>query len=114
MTMTHNECLRVAEAIVAKYKAGKCIPSTADYKQLLVWANDETQVLQVRFNKINVDTVVATQCRRHARQQRHQRMRAAARGQQLLQLPQRIDHGALRLVAHTLKSSSASVGALKK
>lgn len=57
MSMSHNECLRVAEAIVAKYKAGKCIPSTVDYQQLLAWANDPSKVLQVRFNKINVDIV---------------------------------------------------------
>lgn len=57
MTMTHNECLRMAEAIVAKYKSGKCIPSVADYQQLLKWYSDENYVLQVRFNKINVDTV---------------------------------------------------------
>jgi hypothetical protein len=57
MSMTHNECLRVAEAIVADYKAKKLPRSTADYAQLLKWATDETTVLQVRSNKINVDTL---------------------------------------------------------
>lgn len=55
--MTHNECLRMAEAIAAAYKNGKLIDSTADYQQLLKWATDKSSVLQVRFNKINVDTV---------------------------------------------------------
>ena len=57
MGMTHNEHLRVAESIVADYKDGKFAISKADFKQLLKWTTDETSVLQVRSNKINVDVL---------------------------------------------------------
>lgn len=57
MGMTHNEHLRVAESIVADYKDGKFAISKAAFKQVLKWYTDETSVLQVRSNKINVDVL---------------------------------------------------------
>lgn len=57
MSMSHNDCLRVAETIAAEYKAKKLPRSKAEYAQLIKWATDETTVLQVRSNKINVDTL---------------------------------------------------------